>query len=114
MDRSEQEILQRRMAQFLVSEVFNTVSEEDVLRAVGPDQWSHKGRILSSGEIELLKKEAKQFGKMKLPEILGAELRWHAKDKLNKATTENDIIVAKLLSYFVDLLYNKIKKIETL
>ncbi len=114
MDKSEQEILQRRMAQFLVTDVFNTISEQDVLKELPNGQWSHKGQPLVQGQIDLLKREAKSFSKMNLCELLSAELRWHARVGLNEAKTEADIISAKLLSYFVDVFFSKIRKLETL
>src|SRR3990167_10572582 len=99
----EQKVLQIRLAQFLTSEVFNTVSEEDILRQT-KEGWLRKGHLLTDGEVKLLKKEAKGFRESKFYEILKAELHYHARQGLNKAQSENDIISAKLLSYFVDMI----------
>ena len=108
---SEQHILQKRLAQFLVEEAFNTITDEDVLKVNSDGQWTHKGNILTSGMVEVLKKEAVAFNKMGLCAILINEIRYHARLALEKAQTENDIISAKLLSYFTDVLQSKIKKI---
>jgi len=108
--KEEQEILQRRLVQFIVKDVFNTISEDDILTKTS-EGWKHKGGILTEGQITVLKKEAKQISQTKVFEILLSEIRYHAKEALNKAQTENDIISAKLLSYFADVVQSKIKKL---
>lgn len=113
MTETEQQILQRRMAQFLVGEVFNTISEQDVLSASN-GQWMHKGAPLTDGMRSVLKREAEMLSNTKLYPILLAELRYHGRMALDKAETEADIITAKLLSYFVDVIQSKVKKIAEL
>jgi hypothetical protein len=110
---SEQEILQKRLAQFLIRDVFNTISEDDILSKVGP-QWTHRGIPLQEGTIKVLKREAETFKKTSLYPLLISELRFHARNGLEKAETEADIISSKLLAYFVDMIESKVKKIAEL
>ena len=107
---SEQDILQKHLAPFLASQFFHTITNEDILKKTDLG-WTHKGVVLSPGQVEVLKKEAIQFARTKLYPILKDELQFFAKQSLDKAQTETDIINAKLLSYFVDVIESKLKKI---
>lgn len=111
---SEQEVLQRRLAQFLVDDVFKTISSDDILKQNSNSNWTHKGAELTKGQVEVLKREAIAFSKTHLYTLLPAEIRYHAREALDRAQTESDIISAKLLSYFVDVLVSKLKKIAEL
>jgi len=108
--QSEQEILQRRLAQFLVGDVFKTISSDDVL-SLKDGVWTHKGLPLSQGQTTILKREAGTLVKTSLYPVLLSELRYHARLGLEKAETEADIISSKLLAYFVDVIESKVKKI---
>lgn len=110
---TEQEILQRSLVQFIVKDVFKTITDEDILRLVN-GQPTYKGQPLTPGQVSILKKEAIMFSKTKLYDVLQNEIRWHARQALDKAQTENDLISARLLSYFVDVLVSKLKKIADL
>lgn len=110
---NEQQIFQRKLAQFLASEFFYTITEDDVLKKTGQG-WTHKGQPLTEGQINVLKKEAKTLSETNLYSVLLAEIRWHARQALEKAVTENDIIAAKLLAYFADVLESKIEKLKLL
>jgi hypothetical protein len=114
MNKTEQEILQRNLAQFLVTDVFKTISEDDVLSVNSAGKWTHKGAPLTAGQLKVLKREAKQFSETQLFGLLTSELQWHAASGLHDAKTEADIISSKLLSYFVTVLFKKIRQIETL
>lgn len=111
---SEQVILQKRMSQFLVNEVFNTISDDDIFRLNSSGKWTHKGNELTQGQVDVIKKEAKNIANIKTYNILMDEVRYHAREALNKAVTEQDIITAKLLSYFVDVIKSKLKKLSEL
>ncbi len=111
---TEQEILQRRLSKFLVGEVFNTISEEDILKEEPGGVWTHKGQPLTPGQIAALKKEAMAFSQTKLFSILMAEIRWHGRNAHNKAVTESDLITANMLGYFADVVEGKLRKIAVL
>ena len=105
--------IQRELAQYIVHEVFNTITEEDVLKQ-DKDGWTYKGNHLTEGQLKILKKDAEALEKSLLYKILLDELNWFARQRLEKSATEQDMICAKLLSYFVDVIETKIRKISTL
>lgn len=115
MNGEEQHILQKHLARFLIQEVFNTVSKDELLRIernnnpIKPDIWHYKGNRLQSAQIELLKKQASSFKESELWNILRNELRWHAEQKgLVSSKTEADQIAAKLLIYITDVIDSKL------
>lgn len=113
MDEREQDIVQRHLAPFIASKFFNTITEDDILKK-GENGWLHNGKPLTKGQIDVYKKEAVLILNSKVFPILLSELQFFARQTLEKAVTETDIINAKLLSYFVDLVNSKLKKIAEL
>lgn len=110
---TDQEVLQRHLAKFIAGEAFNTITEDDILKDVN-GVLHHKGQPLAPGGAEAIMKEAAAFTRTGLFQILQDEIRWHARIALENAKTENDIITAKLLSYFVDVFKAKIRKLSEL
>ncbi len=110
---TEQEILQKHLAKFLISEVFNTISEEDILKVSAPGVWTHKGRKLTDGQIKALKAEAKVFHESALWLILKSELLYLAQDRgYVKSKTEADQIAGKMLQYLTDIVDSKLKRMQ--
>lgn len=119
MDKNETHILQKHLARFLIDEVFNTVSEDDILqfeRSGNPtksDVWHYKGAALTQAQVNLLKKQAASFQDSELWKILSSELRWHAAQKgLVKSQTAEDMIASKVLLYLVDVIDSKLKSMS--
>lgn len=111
---SEQKILQKHLARFLIDEVFNTITEEDILKIKAPNVWEHKGRLLSEGQVKALQQEAGKFRDSGLWKILQAELLWLAHKKgYVEAKTENDIIAGKLIEYITDVIDSRLKQMST-
>ena len=113
MTAEEELILQRKLAKFLVSDVFHTIREEDILQQTR-EGCMHRGKHLTEGQVKALKKEAEAFAKSNFYEILMSELRYHARRKEQEADTEAKLVSARMLSYFCDMIKSKIAKIVDL
>ena len=111
--KEEQEVLLRHLSKFIAGEVFHTITEDDILREAGGIIY-HKGKPLAPVVAEIIAKEAKAFAKTGLFQMLQDEMRYHAKEKHNKAVTEYDLALANILSYFVDVFRSKVKKLSEL
>lgn len=115
MESVEQRILQRHLAQFLVSDVFNTITDEDILKIKAPNVWFHKGAELTSSQVNALRGEAQAILSTQTWKILMNELRWHAQKRtLEKSQTEQDLIAAKLLTYLTDILESRLEKMAAI
>ena len=113
MNEVDKQILRRNLIPFLVNEIFNTVTEEDILRINGK-VWTYKGNDLSEAQMKVYQAEAQKFLKSKLWELLRNELRWQSQKRLlEKAQSEYDIIACKLLSYLTDVIESKLKKMSS-
>lgn len=111
MSNIEQKILQRNLSRFIIEDVFNTITEDDILRIKAPNVWVHKGKDLTPGQINALKSEARAFLSTGLWNILESELRWHAqKSTHDKAKTEEDMIAGKLMSYITDIIKTRLEQ----
>jgi hypothetical protein len=110
METTEQKILQKNLAQFLVYDVFNTITEEDILKIKATNVWEHKGKLLTEGQVKALQVEAAAFKDSGLWKILKAELRWIAHQTgYVKSKTEADQVAGKLLEYLTDVVDSKLK-----
>lgn len=110
MDRTEQKVLQKNLARFLIDETFNTVTEGDILKVVALNVWEHKGKRLTEGQVKALKAEAQALRSSGLWQILKAELLWLAhRQGYVKSKTEEDQIAGKMLEYLTDVLDTKLK-----
>jgi hypothetical protein len=109
MNIAEKKILQANLARFLVDEIFNTITEEDILRVEG-GVWYYKNKPLTPGQVEALRNQATVFYKSDLWKILKDELQWRAQSKgMEKATSVEDIIGSKMLQYLVDVIDTRLK-----
>lgn len=106
----EKAILQKHLAQFLISDVFNTVTSDDILRIKAPNAWEHKGENLTEGQVNALRTEAEHFRDSGLWKILRSELLWQAKLGYTKAKGEADLVAVKVLEHLVRVIDEKLEK----
>lgn len=113
LESTEQQILQKHLAQFIITEVFNTVTEEDILKIKAPNVWVHKGKELTDGQVNALKSEASAFKESGLWKILKAELLWIAHTSgYVKSKTEADQIAGKMLEYLTGIIDTKLRQMS--
>lgn len=111
LENTEQKILQKHLAQFLISEVFNTITEDDILKIKATNVWEHKGKELTAGQVKALQNEAQSFRESGLWKILKSELLWLAhQNGYVKSKTEADQIAGKMLEYLTDVIDSKLKR----
>jgi 23S rRNA maturation-related 3'-5' exoribonuclease YhaM len=111
MNNAEQQILQRNLARFLIEEVFNTITDDDVLKITAPNVWEHKGKQLTPGQINALKADAIAYKNSGLYTIIKDELQWHALKRTHeRASTESDLIAGKMLSYLIKVVDDRLEK----
>ena len=114
MESSEQKILQKNLINFIIEDVFNAVSYEDVLRIRSKDVWEHKGKVLSVLEVKSLKQEMEIMKQMSLWRMLHDELMWHAQRMLvNKSKGEEDLIAGKMLIYWISVIEARLRAMGT-
>lgn len=94
----EQEILQKHLARFIIEDIFNTITKEDILQMKAPGVWTWKGNPLPAETIVALKEQATSFSNGMLWKILKSELLYLAQQRgLVKSKTEADLIASKLI-----------------
>lgn len=111
MENNEQHILQKHLSRFLIEDVFNVVSHEDVLKVISLNVWQYQGKQLQEGEVKLLKAQAGQFRESKLWKILKDELVYLAHQKgYVKSQTESDQIAGKMMEYITNVIDTRLKQ----
>lgn len=113
MDNLEQKILQKHLAKFIIDDVFNIITADDILTVKTPDIWFFKGKELNKNQISKLKAEAIGFYDSDLWKILRDELRFKAHNRLcNESKTEEDLIAGKMLLYLVSVIESRLKSMQ--
>lgn len=104
--------LQRKLIKFIIKDVFNTITKEDIL-SVSKGKWIWKGKELSDDMIGNIQLQAKSFSNSTLWKVLKAELEWHAvKTLMEKGKDESDIRAAQLLGYLTQVIDKKLSTIS--
>ncbi|MEK7578875.1 MAG: hypothetical protein AAB456_04180 [Patescibacteria group bacterium] len=104
MNNQDQKILQQHLARFLIKDVFNLVTEDDILK-IRNKVWKHRDRELTDGEIKNLKEEADYIGKTQIWKFLIAELKWHIQRKaILESKTSEDLVSINATAYLIRLI----------
>jgi len=112
---SEKKILQNKLAKFLVDDVFNTITDDDILTVIptergAPESWRYQNKTLTPGQILALKNQSTQFYNSDLWKLLKSELIYLAqKNGMERAQTADDLIASKMLQYLVDTVDSRLK-----
>ena len=115
MNDNEQHILQKHLVKFLLDDVFNTISSDDILKITGPNNWMHKGKKLTSMQIESLRNEAKAFANSHIWRVLRGELLYQAHKKgYVQSTTSADQIAGKMMEYITNVIDTKLKNMSNI
>lgn len=108
---TEQEVLQKNLMQFLVKDVFNTITKDDVLKVVSPNVWMYRGMKLTPDQVVNLRDQAKNLKSSKIWEVLKNELLYHAHLKgYVQSKTEADQIAGKMMVYITDVIDSRLNK----
>ena len=107
MNNEEQKILQKHL-QFVLCDVFNVPTADDLLKIYSPIKWEYKGNELPEASILELKTQAQKLLDSELWKILKGAVMHDAQQRaLNMSKTESDIVGAKMEVY----LLNEIEKV---
>lgn len=95
-----------------VSDVFNTIGENDVLQ-FKKGNWYYQGRILEEEEVHTIRTEAKTFRKYRIYEVLDNEIKYHAhRNMFYKSQNVDDIMASKMVEYVWDIIKTKLKQLS--
>lgn len=114
MQEADQKVLQRHLARFLVEDVFNTVTADEILRIKAPNVWEHKGSNLTEGQVNALRQEAEIFKNSGLWKVLRSELLWLARAGYSRSIGESDLVAVKVLELFVKTIDEKLERMTVI
>ncbi len=102
-----------RIFTLAVKQLFNTISEDDIL-SEGPDgRWLFEGDFLPNEVRKLLQAEAKQLLGTRLWKVLKADIQYKAnKSMFEKSRSIEDLIAGKLWLYTLDTIETRLKRME--
>lgn len=109
MNNDEQKILQKHL-QYVLCDVFNLPTEDDLLKISTPNKWYYKGTEMPEVSILELRGQARKLLDSELWKVLkGAMLHDAQQRALNQSKTESDIIGAKMEIYLLNQIESVLK-----
>ena len=88
--------------------MFNTISEQDILRVVGPNVWLHRGQKLTEVQVKTLRGDVQAFQGSNLWKVLRSELLWQAQVGYKKSKGDADLVAVKVLELLVKTIDDKL------
>ncbi len=86
-----------------LQKILNTLHPEDFLSITARGVWMFQGKPLDTATIETVKDEARTLLKSDLWRLLRGEAAHHTFDKIvNHASTEEDMIAARMLAFWAE------------
>ena len=106
---------QKKFINWLIRDLFNFVSEEDILRIDEFGNVFYKNRKLDSDMVSSLKESAEGFSDSTMWKIVSSELRYQANRRmLEKSQSVDDILVGKAALWVLQIMEDKIDDLSKL
>jgi len=111
--REEDTKTKYRILSLAVKKLYNTISEDDILKENEYKQWTIAGKPINQGEKNLLIAEAKQFLNTKLWKVLQKDIQYQANRKMFiLGKSEIDMIAGKLFLYTLDCIKTRLESFK--
>lgn len=112
MQNQEQEILQKHLMRFLIGDVMNLPTADEILN-LGGQTWTYKGQELPEANKIALQAQAMKLLESDLWRMLKERVQYDASMRaLNKSQTEADLLAAKMELYLINLLEETLRKMS--
>lgn len=96
-----------------IAELFCTIQKDDLLHNEG-GVWYSGGRILTTGEVNQIKAEARMLQNLFLWQELQKDVEYHAyRTIFTKSRSEIDLIGGKFLKLYIDIIKTKLKELSS-
>jgi len=106
---------QKLLINFIVKNLFNGITEDDILRIVSREVVFYKGKKLPQEDVERIKNEAERFIKSPLWRYLHDEVRYQANLRMfNKSQTVDDILAGKMALWVLEVIRKKLNVLRQL
>jgi len=96
-----------------VRRLFNTISEDDILKQNSDNTWMFEGKPLTKGEINSLKMQAKDYVGSRLYKVISKDITYQANRKMFiDSQGEIDLTAGKLLLFYNDIVNTRLKNMS--
>lgn len=110
MNGEEQKILQKHLAKFIIEDVFNTITGDDILLIQAPNVWITRGKRLTEGQVNALRSSAKAMLENQAFAFIRAEILFLATQGYKKSKEDADLIAVKVLELLVKTIDGKLNQ----
>lgn len=112
MNQEEQHILQKNLIDHIVHNVFNSITDEDVLIIKSNKDWFLKGKRLDEERIQSLRDSAISFSESSIWKLLYGELQYHALLRASEAKTEADLVGVKEMKRIMSIMRKLLERMS--
>ena len=96
-----------------VRRLFNTISEDDILKQNSDSTWMFEGKPLTKGEINSLKMQAKDYIDSRLYKVISKDITYQANRKMFiDSQGEIDLTAGKLLLFYNYIVNTRLKNMS--
>lgn len=104
--------LQKRFINYLVKDLFNTITVDDILR-IENGQVMYKGKAIEKEKLVLLSEDAERLKNSSVLKLILKEVKFISNEKMyNKSKTIEDILFGKASLWVVDIIQKKVDYIS--
>lgn len=107
--------LQKRWIRFLVKDLFNTISDDNILKIVSEKEVYYRKKLLNAEQLGTIKQEAKDFSGSLIWKLIKNEAKYSANLRMyEKGISDEDILAGKLVLYTIEIFDRKLNDISNL
>ena len=107
--------LQKRLINWIVSGLFNTIGTEDILEEKPGGIVMYQGTEMGGETISQLKHDAKVFSESVLWEVLSNEVKYLSNLRMfERGKNEEDLLMGKAFLYALEVIDRKLKELAKL
>ena len=97
--------MQLFFSDWLIRDLYSTITTEDLVEIKGPNVWFHKGVEMRPEEIRALKSQAETFKQSLLWRVMRSGLYDHATKQLaHKASEPADLVAGRVAIYLTSVI----------
>lgn len=106
---------QKRWIKFLAGHLFNTITEDDILKVLPGNVLMYRGKKMEKEWVSQLREKAMIFSNSVLWEMLSNEVKYLSNLRMyEKGKTDDDLLAGKMALYVLEVLDKKLKELSSL
>lgn len=105
--------LQKKFINYIVKDLFNGLTEKDILVQTEDNGIMFKGKKLDNSDVASLYRDAENIKKSTMWKLLTNDAKYQANKRMfEKSNSVEDMMAGKLMLYSIEILDNTLRKLS--